>query len=57
MLSSNIKFEQISQWSNNKGYLKLLIVKVDKQLITKVMIPQIDIKTNNFNRDLPKLIK
>ena len=31
------KFEQIRHWSDNKGYLKLLIVKVDKQLITKII--------------------
>jgi hypothetical protein len=30
--------EQIPQWSDNKGYSKLLIVKVDKQLITKYII-------------------
>ena len=33
------KFERISLWSDNKGYSKLLIVKVDKQLITKIIIP------------------
>lgn len=28
-----------NSWSGNKGYSKLLIVKVDKQLITKIIIP------------------
>lgn len=32
------KFEQKRHWSDNKGYLKLLIVKVDRQLITKIII-------------------
>ena len=36
------------QWSNSTGYLKLLIVKVDKQLITKIIIPQILINSNTY---------
>ena len=32
------KFEQKRQWSDNKGYSKLLIIKVNKQLITKFII-------------------
>lgn len=28
----------MSKWSDNKGYSKLLIVKVDKQLITEIII-------------------
>lgn len=32
------KFEQKRQWSDKKGYSKLLIIKVNKQLITKFII-------------------
>ena len=35
-------------WSDNKGYSKLLIVKVDKQLITKIIITYFSKILNRF---------
>ena len=35
---SNLKVRLIYKWGDNKSYSKLLIVKVDKQLITKIII-------------------
>lgn len=35
-------------WSGNKGYSKLLIVKVDKQLITKIIITYFSKILNRF---------
>ena len=45
------KFERISLWSNNKGYLKLLVVKVDKQLITKIIITYFSKILNRFKEN------
>ena len=45
------KFEQIHLWSDNKGYLKLLVVKVDKQLITKIIITYFSKILNRFKEN------